>query len=80
MNKSNNDIFADILRIGGYDGDVSAHAAELSEALEATISKKVVEATQEYFQQYFEAIVPTLSDDQRSELEQYLQNMATPTE
>ncbi len=65
-------MFSKILGIVGYDGDVEAHAAELTDVLEKTIQLKVAEVTQDFMKQYFEAIIPTLTQQQQDQLEVFL--------
>lgn len=67
-----------ILNIIGYQGDRDAHAVELAEAYDKMMATRMMEASREFFEEYFRDVAPMLSDDQKAELSNYFEQQSAP--
>ncbi len=65
-----------ILNIVGYEGDREAHAEELAEAYDKMMAAKMMDASREYFEEYFRTVEPTLTEEQKQELTNYFQQQS----
>lgn len=77
-NEALNQFMLGILNIIGFEGDREAHAAELAGAYDKMMAERMMEASREFFEEYFREVAPTLSEDQKAELSNYFEQQSAP--
>lgn len=61
-------IIGQILSDIDYQGDIEKHVGELNDVLQTKVNLATFSSIKEFFEEYLEAIVPTLNEGQKNKL------------